>query len=153
MRHHLVPRAAALLVVAAVACSSITGVERDVFDGILYERRPSVLGYTESPPAGVTAPDTVTAGVPFTVTVPTYGGGCIRLGDTDVRVAGAVVEVRPYEWFVSAGQAIACTADIRRLDHTATVTLGTPGRATLRVIGRQMPEGAAISIERTLVVR
>jgi hypothetical protein len=143
----------ALLLVTGAACSSITGVERDVFDGILYERRPSVLGYTESPPAGVTAPDTVSAGVPFTVTVATYGGGCIRLGDTEVRVAGSVAEVRPYEWFVSAGQAIACTGDIRRLEHAASVTLPTPGRATLRLIGRQLPEGATISIERTLVVR
>jgi hypothetical protein len=137
MRHHLAPRAAALLV-AAAACTAVTG---------------SVLGYTASPPAGVTAPDTVTAGMPFTVSVATYGGGCIRMGDTEVRIVGTVAEVRPYEWFASAGQDIACTADIRRLDHTASMTLPTPGRATLRVIGRQMPEGAAISIERTIVVR
>jgi hypothetical protein len=153
MRHLLLPRAAALLLAGTVACSSITGVERDVFDGILYERRPSVLGYTESPPASASAPDTVRAGVPVTVTIATYGGGCIRLGDTEVRVAGSVAEVRPYEWFVSAGQAIACTGDIRRLEHAASVTLPTPGRATLRLIGRQLPEGATISNERTLVVR
>lgn len=147
------PRATLAALLLAAACTNITGADDKVVDGVRYERRPSVLGYAHGTAPNIVAPDTVQAGVPFSVTVTTYGGGCIMPGETATIRSTSTVEVRPFEWFVAAGQNVACTDDLRILPHTVSVTLPTPGTATLRVIGRQQPEGATISLERLLVVR
>jgi hypothetical protein len=143
----------AAIAVAGGTCTEPTGPDRRVVDGVVYERRPSVLVFAGGEAVRVTSPDTVTAGVPFPVTIVTYGGGCILLGETAVAVSGLFAELRPFEWFVTPSANVACTDDIRRLEHTATVTFPTAGRATLRVLGRQLPDEGTVSVERAIVVK
>ena len=148
-----VTRASALALLSVVACSNVTGADERYVDGVRYERRPSVLAYANGDAPKISAPDTVQAGVPFSVTVTTYGGGCIVPGETATIRSGSTVEVRPFEWFVAPGQSVGCTLELRFLPHTVSVTLPARGTARLRVIGRQQPEGAMVSVDRVIVVR
>lgn len=108
----------------------------------------------------LTAPDTVVAGRPFTITTFTAGGGCFRQGDTETAVAGAVAEARPFDLFYDPGPNGACTADLAYYRHTATVTLARPGSATVRVVGTAGRSGYGpptaetplVAVEKTVVV-
>jgi hypothetical protein len=120
-------------------------------------REPAYIRFLATPPNYgplLDAPDTVAAGVPFTVTVRTYGGGCIDRGDTEVGVAGQTVEVRPFDVFqTDLPDNYYCPSVLVFYTHTASVRLDHSAVVTLRAIGRVMPGDSTTAIERSVVVR
>jgi hypothetical protein len=129
---------------AAVACP--TEVEWELRRGVL-----EFMGY----PVDVTVPDTVPVNTPASITVRTYGGGCI-LGEAgeEVSVEGLLAVVEPYDsvWVGSPG----CRADLRIFGHIAQVQFGQQGTATVRVVGLFVSEDGGtetvMTVERTIVV-
>ena len=131
---------AALL--ATAACPTSPGV--DVV-------RPATLEFHEDPVV-VEVPATATAGVPFPVTVHSYGGGCVRQGDTRVQVRGAVADVTP-RVVEHRGQNVVCTRELRIYLHEAAVRFDAPGTATVRVHGLRHPAAEPITVTRTVRVQ
>ena len=141
MRHLLtLPAAAGLL--AAQACSLLLPDR---------EKREAAVLEHYGDPARVTVPQTVAAGVPFTVRVSSYGGGCVRSGGTDVSGQGNTVDVRPYD-LRTTGENVVCTSDLKMYDHDVTLSLPTPGTGTIRIHGRRLPGDEPVVIERTVTV-
>ncbi|HEU4628639.1 MAG TPA: hypothetical protein VFS08_02810 [Gemmatimonadaceae bacterium] len=143
------------IVVLGVTTAATTGTACGAFgpDGPREERRPAYVRYFEERSA-VEAPDTVSAGAPFVVTVHTFGGGCIAKGDTEAEVQGSVVTVRPYDVVTTQLPANhACTSEERHFAHEVTVRVTEPGAAVVRVVGRVAPGDSAATIERRIVVR
>lgn len=104
----------------------------------------------------VQAPDTVARGVAFRVEVPTFAGGCTRqVARTDVGVAGALVEIRPWN---RRNRGPACTDDLLHLMHVVELRLEEPGPRKIRIVGAQRGGStgsvtAPATLERTIVVR
>ena len=136
--------AAVALVGFATSCRSLSGPE------IREDRRTGVIDYYGSP-VTVSVPEAATVGAAFQVSVRTYGGGCTRQGDTQVRVEGALVEVEAFD-YESSGQNLACPDILRQFTHTAGIRLFTPGTTTVRIIGIRQPDGSRITVERTVQV-
>lgn len=142
----------AALVLTLAACDTASDAAATRIPGELVRNEPAY-------PA-LTAPDTVVAGRPFTVTSYTAGGGCFRPGDTEVTVAGSEAEVRPFDLFHDPGPHGACTADLAYYPHTATVSLPREGVATLRAVGTAGRPGFGpptdqtprVTVERSVVV-
>jgi hypothetical protein len=115
-------------------------------------RRRAWLG---SPPQAILAPDTVRAGVAFTVTAFAAGSGtidCNRPDGADVAQAGGVARV---EIFVRVKRGtLVCTDDLRSYPIQVSLSFPTPGVSTIRVIGVTYSEGAypVDSLERSVVV-
>jgi hypothetical protein len=103
-------------------------------------------------PVRVEAPAEVARGTDFQVAVVTYGGGCVREGDTDVEIDGLRAVVAPFDIDVS-GPGVFCTMELRQFRHTATLRFDRPGTATIIFRGRRVPEGDVVSVERTVRVR
>ena len=83
----------------------------------------------------IEAPDTVSAGSAFDVTVNTFGSSsCTRPERLDVEVTGQVARLTPYD-LVPTGD-VECTADFGAHPHQAEVMFPTAGHATLEVLGR-----------------
>ncbi len=101
-------------------------------------------------PVVITVPDTVVAGRSFSVSVRTYGGGCVGQEDTEVWSTGLSIDITPYD--VHSGARI-CTDILKAFDHTATLTVMEPGTAQIRFHGRQLPDDVPISEVRELVVK
>lgn len=98
----------------------------------------------------------VASGRPVTVTVQTFGGGCVPEPiRTDVEVDGQTATIRPIDRSFEASSEV-CTLEIRYLEHTTSVTFDEPGRATLRVVGWEKGSGreppTLTTIERSVVV-
>jgi hypothetical protein len=104
----------------------------------------------------VELPDTVGVGRQFLISVRTFGGGCIRKGDTEVTMRDAAlaeVEFRPFDYeAVRLPPNTVCTADLRYHDHTALVTINRPGPAVVRIIGRSKPSGEQITVTKQVTV-
>ena len=87
-------------------------------------------------------PDTVSAATPFTVSVITEVGGCLRGGEadeTEVEVNGNSAVITPYDYSTSSldgGSSHICTDDLRFAGHMAQVTFGAPGEGTVVVRSR-----------------
>jgi len=136
-----------LLVVAVSACNIVNPDRKRTEREAAYLR---YAGFSEL----LVAPDTVTAGTPFDVSVRTFGGGCVDQGDTEVAVVGRVVELRPFDIFTThLPQGYACPAILALYTHTVSLRIDQAGTATLRAIGRASPGDTAATIERTLFVR
>ena len=105
-------------------------------------------------PAQVEVPDLVEQGQPFTVTVMTYGGGCIEKGETKVEVEALRAEVRPYDYDTSPLNGI-CNDELRVHKHTATLSFGEAGTAEVVFYGLKEDAGGVTqtSVKRTVVVR
>jgi hypothetical protein len=97
--------------------------------GVVWASR---LGFIQ--PDSAVVPDSVAAGVGFTVAVQTSGGGCNRAGNTVVLMVDAhTAEVRPYdEYEVNPPD---CTTNILLFHHSATVQFDQTGTGIVRVIG------------------
>lgn len=136
---------AGLAGVALAACGQLTGPDDPV-----YEARPSVIAPGFGVGIGtVLAADSVRVGEVLAVVVPTQGGGCVRQGETRVqRLSDFAVEVLPYDSVLARTSNVACTADLRVLDHAAAVRFYRRGQATLRVRGR----GGDYTTDRDIVV-
>jgi hypothetical protein len=126
--------------VILAACDSLLGPDED--------RRFGVIAFFGEP-VTITTPDTVPLGVPFEISIRTYGGGCHEEGKTKIRVRGLRVDVTPYD--IHSG-AKACTDVLKTFDHRATMALPTPGLARVLFFGKQEPDGLHITVGREIVV-
>jgi hypothetical protein len=102
------------------------------------------------------APDTVGAGVSFTVTFSTTEGGCHSPDSVSVVVQGAAATLTPYDTY-TGGPDAACPDDVFDTLRSATVTFTQPGPATLTVQGANwfvMPGGTIswVSLTRSVTV-
>ncbi|HEU4562711.1 MAG TPA: hypothetical protein VFS20_33080 [Longimicrobium sp.] len=104
-------------------------------------------------PVRIVAPATVQAGVPFTVQVTTYGGGCVTQGDTEAAVTGSEAQVTVYDMVYEPRPNEGCTMELRMFEHTATLQFAQAGPATLRVRGWKEPAGQEITLTRQIVVQ
>lgn len=139
------------LLVALAGCDAFSGPDFEV-------RR--VLGHPALSAleiAPIAAPDTVTVGEPFEVTVTTDGGGChVRADGVEVDASGEAVEFRPYDIVqVPVSDRAACTDILSHFPRIATVVLAEPGRRRLMVVGGSgpNPKSTPVVVERVVVVR
>ena len=104
----------------------------------------------------IIAPDTVQLGQEFTVTVRTYGNGCVEAADMEVAVTGTLAVLTPYDFVFIPGRNEACPEIGRRPEHTAQVVFEEPATATLRVKGMLRDaantDGIMTTIEKTITV-
>ena len=138
-------RLSILIVGLGAACGIFESDERVVI-GVVDES----VGVPYQP---LEAPDTVTAGVPFFVTVTTVGGGCVRrTAPTLVQAPSPLARVlvpRDVERLSNV-----CTADLRLLERDVQLRLDQEGEATVRVIARKDHSGSGtLVIEKTIVVQ
>lgn len=121
-------------------------------DRLRYERRPGTLAFYHDP-VRIEVPERAIAGVPFTVVVTTYGGGCMKQGDTEQQVTGLIAEVRPYDYdAVRLPRNLACPDMLAFYRHEAQLTFARAGTARVRVHGWSKPQQVPLTVERTLIV-
>ena len=135
------------LFLALAAVALLAGCDSSADD-----ERP--LGRLRSQDASaIAAPDTVTAGIPFEVTVTTAGSGCEERIETDVSISGHLVVIRPYDIRLDPNARV-CPDIYITHRHAARVTVDAPGRAVVRAVGRWTVNGrpGEIEVERTVVV-
>jgi len=123
------------------ACDSVFGPDED--------RRTGVIAHYGDPVV-LSAPDTVQVGVPFEISIVTYGNGCLSEGETQVRVRGLQVDVTPYD--IHSGAA-ACDDILNYFPHRVTLALPTPGLAHLLFHGKQEPDNLRITVGREVFVK
>ena len=100
-------------------------------------------------PVAVSVPDTVLAGQLFSVSVTTYGNGCVSLGRTEVKTDSLSVDITPYD--LHTGRY--CEDILHIIDHTASISLAHSGTAQISFHGKQLPEDLQITEVREVVVR
>ncbi len=76
-------------------------------------------------------PETVTAGVPFEITVTTGGNSCYRAGETEVAVDGRSAVVTPYDYVRADAWETGCFAILQLFEHKATMVFKEPGIASI----------------------
>lgn len=131
-----------LVLLLAAACYDPLGPREELVIG-------TVAFYSQ--PVDIDVPDTVQADVPFAVRVRTYGGGCERIGPTEVtnQDGGALVVPRD---FTKTGPGLVCTDVLKSFEHEAQVVLQTPGSATITVRGRVEPDDRIEDFVRQVIV-
>ena len=107
------------------------------------------------PSAALVAPDTVRAGEPFTVQIGSIvPSGCWGVGPTAMSRSDRTVLLEPSDVYASDR---ACIEVLWSISRTVTVTIATPGLATLRVRGRRVEQGRSndspVTVEKQIVVR
>jgi hypothetical protein len=135
------------ILLAALVASACDGV---VGPGVGEIRRAGVIEHFGDP-VSISIPDRVTAGEEFAVQVRTYGGGCVRAGDTQVQTVGTVAVVEPFD-LEQRDRDVACPDVLRLIAHTAVLRFPDAGTATVRVAGRRAPNGGRITVERAVQV-
>lgn len=143
-------RPALMLLLIPVACSDPADIARVGDDG-------RVIGTIEyyGDPVQVEIPTDATRGSEFTVTVVTYGGGCVSEGETETDIDGLNVVVTPYDYDVS-GQLPpngACTDELNLFEHETTLRFDRAGTATVVIRGQRKPSQEIFSVKRTIEVR
>lgn len=111
-----------------------------------------VLGtvFFHATPPSISIPDSVSAHTPFTVAVRTFGDGCYSFGRTETELDGMVAEIRPYDRR-QTGEV--CPAILVSIDHSVTLSFGSSGLATVRIIGSRAPGETEDTLEKNVVVR
>lgn len=120
--------------------------------GLLEEDEHRVIGVIEEDGISfdpLVVPDTVRAGLPFTITVSTSGSSCLRPDGAATRVSELMASVTPYDVTPASGSI--CPADLRALSRAVTLVFGTPGVATVHLHGRGFST-PMITLEETAVV-
>lgn len=134
---------AVLLALAAAGCGGFPfGPDR--------ERVPATIELSAGDPVEVVVPAVATRGVPFDVTITTYGGGCVEEADTEVSLQPTGAVVRPYQIVVRRN---VCTAELLINRRTVQVSLATPGPNRVVFHGWSEPSGQVIVVERTVEVQ
>lgn len=141
-REALVALAAVALALAPAGCDSVVG-------GSEWSVRLGTLATGPESPA-LEVPDTVQAGVAFTVRVRTRGGGCDRQGTTRVEGEDGTPTVVPFD-SIFVGDA-ACPAVLRTFPHEATLRFDEAGEATVRFRVRDPGDGSVVDIDRRIEV-
>ena len=67
----------------------------------------------------------------------TLGGGCEREGDTSVIQGEVDAAIFVYDFTSATKPATACTMELKRLSHTATLNFKKPGEVIIRLWGRR----------------
>ena len=140
--------ALAVLASSTFSCSSVTEPEE--------ERRVGLIANFMQGDPHVTVPDSADAGVPFQVTVQSYGNGCYRQGETEVELDASSATVTPYDYVDVSG--LACTDELLIFHHQASITFNEPGTPTVTVVGRETTAqapiyGEPLVVQRNVVVR
>jgi hypothetical protein len=144
MRAHSMLRLAArasALAAGLTACNALFGEGEHRVIGVIDEAGTSL--------DALVVPDTVRAGVPFTITVSTFGSSCLRPDGANAQVSGQMASVTPYD--VAPPSGLACPADFRSFPRVVTLAFNTPGTATVRLHGRGFGTHM-ITLEETAVV-
>ena len=122
-----------LIVIAAsvllTSCDSVTGPNERLVVGTVAFFSDAVV---------IEVPDTVSVSVPFFVSVRTFGGGCERVGPTEVAIDALRADVTPFDYTVG-GPGVECTLQLKFLEHEGLVTFAIPGSATVTIRGKQEP--------------
>ena len=116
------------------------------------ERNIGTIQFTEADPVRIEAPATAPAGTSFEVRVTTYGGGCIRQGDTEVQTDGLRSTITPFDVNVTPPAGGACTDDLRLYQHVAQVRFDAAGEARVIIRGYSRTLDRIITVERTVIV-
>ena len=116
--------------------------------GLLFGGEGRILGtvHLESLESGlkrplIEVPETVSVATPFTVSVITKVGGCVRGGETEVEVIGSTATITPYDYSsekTQGGSDELCTTDLRLYEHVTEVTFDSPGASTVVVNSRRV---------------
>jgi hypothetical protein len=118
--------------IAALVTTAVAAAACSILDPTFEAPATIIFG---NDTAQITAPESVARGVPFDVTVRTFGGGCTRTtAQTRQAVSTGLVEVYPYN---QTRRSDVCTSDLRFLTHTVTLQFADPGAVTIRIIGQQ----------------
>lgn len=132
-----------LLILSLAACNNVV-------------REEGVISLYENTEEVVFAPETVQAGRPFSVTVQTFGDGCVEASDMEVTVTGNLAVLVPYDLVTIPSGDRFCPLVLKRPVHTAQITFEELGSATLRVKGMRRdnanPDGVMTTIEKTIQV-
>jgi len=99
--------------------------------------------------AETSVPDTVSAGQAFEASVEAFGSGCTLPDHTDVARSYNLAVVRPYDRYSGNPN---CPDILIRVPHTTTIVVPFRGRAVIRFVGRAMPTGERVVLERGLEV-
>jgi hypothetical protein len=143
-------RAYSILRLAARTSALVAGLS--ACNGLLGEGEHRVIGVIDEAGTSIDAlvvPDTVRVGVPFTITVSTFGSSCLRPDGVVARASGTVANVTPYD--VTPPSATGCPADVRAFPRTVTLAFDTPGAATVQLHGRGYST-PMITVEEAVVV-
>jgi hypothetical protein len=106
--------------------------------GIVEWSRSNVQTFADPAVGVITAPDTVTAGQPFLVTVTTAGpSGCWRAAGAETGVQGSLATITPYDRVADE----ICTQAFVSLPRSVELRFDVRGEATLRVHGRRVVDG------------
>jgi hypothetical protein len=100
--------------------------------------------------APLVMPDTVHVGVPFLVTVTTFGGACDHADGSDVSTSGLFADVTPYD-LLPPPETI-CIAVLRASPRSIELTFAAPGTGVVRIHGRRFG-GGDVTLQRGVVVR
>ncbi|MEW5928877.1 MAG: hypothetical protein AB1941_15560 [Gemmatimonadota bacterium] len=104
-----------------------------------------------APRPGVTAPDTVRAGAPFSVLVTTVGPTvCWAAAGAQVEMLPGVANVTPFD-YTPEDQWTACGDALLELPRSVTLSFPQAGEAVLRVMGRRVV-GANFQAEERVVL-
>ena len=126
-------------------------------DGSRTVREEGVISFYGDTDEVILAPDTAQAGEALTVTVQTFGDGCVDADNMEVAITGELAVLTPYDLITIPGRNGACPQIEKRPEHTAQVVFEEPGSATLRVNGmlkdNANPEGVMTTIEKTITVQ
>jgi hypothetical protein len=137
-------RAFALGLVAAIAIGCRSPAEQT-------SRRVVAAIANGSPgTAPLVLPDTVRVGVPFLVTVTTFGGACDQPDGADISTSGLLADVTPYD--LLPPPETVCIAVLRASPRSMTLTLAVPGTGVVRVHGRRLG-GGDVTLVGQVVVR
>ena len=123
--------------------------------GIVEWSRSNVQTFADPSIGVITAPDTVTAGQPFQVTITTVGpNGCWSAAGAELASQPSVATITPFDRV----QGEVCTQATVSLPRTVQVRFDVPGEATLRVYGRRVVDGNVSAatervVERRIFVR
>ncbi|HEY0036122.1 MAG TPA: hypothetical protein VGB66_05505 [Longimicrobium sp.] len=123
--------------------------------GIVEWSASNVQTFADPAMGVITAPDTVTAGQPFQVTITTVGpSGCWRADGAEKAVQGNLATITPFDRV----EGELCTGALVSLPRSVELRFDTRGEATIRVYGRRVRDGnlnAATerTVEQRIIVR
>ncbi|HEY8309495.1 MAG TPA: hypothetical protein VIG47_03015 [Gemmatimonadaceae bacterium] len=101
----------------------------------------------------ISVPATARTGVPSSVEITTYAGGCIAEDTIVATVIAAGAEVVPYQRIYTPRANEGCTDELRVTQRTATVVFAAAGPAQVVVIGRLSPTDSLVRFTRTIAVQ
>lgn len=103
----------------------------------LEDRLVGIIDEEEGVPV-VSVPAEVGVGQEFEVAVTTVGGACVRMGETEVELAGATATVTPYDHFAIPRPGLGCLPTAETFRHTVGVVFPEAGDASVVVRVREM---------------